>query len=224
MPIAGLGAGQHRPSQSLGGQADNVLDLAAHLVDVGGGQVDLVDHRHDLMVVLDRLVDVGERLRLHPLRRVDDQQRALAGGEAAADLIGEIDMAGRVHQVEDVIRAVRGAVIEPHRLRLDRDPALLLELHIVEHLAVRHLARGQPAGGLDQPVGQGRFAMVDMGDDGEIADAGKVGHWTRALAGQAGDANREQGARQPQRGSRIDWAWLKMSCGSQRRLTRCSLG
>ena len=36
------------------------------------------------MVVLDRLVDVGERLRLDPLRRVDHQQRALAGGEAAA--------------------------------------------------------------------------------------------------------------------------------------------
>ena len=106
-----------------------------HLLDVGGGQVDLVDHRHDLMVVLDRLVDVGERLRLHPLRRVDHQQRALAGGEAAAHLIGEVDMARRVHQVEDIVLPVRGAVIEPHRLRLDRDPALLLELHIVEHLA-----------------------------------------------------------------------------------------
>jgi hypothetical protein len=30
------------------------------------------------MVVLDRLVDVGERLRLDALRRVDHQQRALA--------------------------------------------------------------------------------------------------------------------------------------------------
>ena len=131
------------------------------------------------MVVLDRLVDVGERLRLDPLRRVDHQQRALAGGEAAAHLIGEVDMARRVHQVEDIILPVRGAVIEPHRLRLDRDPALLLDLHIVEHLA-RHLARGQPAGRLDQPVGERRFPMVDMGDDGEIADAGEVGHVARA--------------------------------------------
>ena len=73
------------------------------LLDVGGGQVDLVDHRHDLMVVLDRLVDVGQRLRLDPLGGVDHQQRAFAGGEAAADLIGEIDMAGRVHQVEHVV-------------------------------------------------------------------------------------------------------------------------
>ncbi len=48
---------------------------------LGGGEVDLVDDRHDLVVVLDRLVDVGERLRLDALRRVDDQQRAFAGGE-----------------------------------------------------------------------------------------------------------------------------------------------
>ncbi len=172
-----------------GGQADNVLDLVPHLVDVGGGQVDLVDHRHDLMVVLDRLIDVGEGLRLDPLGRVDDEQGALARRQAPADLIGEVHVPRRVHQVEDVIRAVLRAVIEPHRLRLDRDAALLLQFHIVEHLA-RHLARGEAAGGLDQPVGQGRFAMVDVRDDAEIADVGEVGHWTRALAGAARIANR----------------------------------
>ena len=137
----------------------------ADLLGLGGGEVDLVDDRHDLMVVLDRLVDVGERLRLDPLRRVDDQQRAFAGGEAAADLIGEVDVAGRVHQVELVGLAVRGLPLEAHGLRLDGDPALLLDLHIVEHLAARHLALGQAAGALDQPVGKRRLAMVDMGDD-----------------------------------------------------------
>jgi hypothetical protein len=29
---------------------------------------------------------------------------------------------------------------------------------------------------LDQPVGEGGFPVVDMGDDGEVADAGEVGH------------------------------------------------
>jgi len=54
-----------------------VLDLFG----LGGGQVDLVDDGDDLVVVLDRLVDVGEGLRLDPLRGVDDQERAFAGGE-----------------------------------------------------------------------------------------------------------------------------------------------
>ena len=49
-----------------------------------------------------------------------------------------------------------------------------------------HLALGEAAGRLDQPVGQGRFAMVDMGDDGEIADLGKVGHGAGVSTGGAG--------------------------------------
>ena len=87
-------------------EADDLLDLLRARLRVGGGQVDLVDHRHDLMVVLDRLIDVGQRLRLDALRRVDHQQRAFAGGEAAADFIGEVDVAGRVHQVELIGLAV----------------------------------------------------------------------------------------------------------------------
>ena len=66
------------------------------------GQVDLVDDRDDLEVVLDREVGVGERLRLDALRRVDEQQRAFAGGERSRDLVAEVDVAGRVDQVEDV--------------------------------------------------------------------------------------------------------------------------
>ena len=33
------------------------------------------------MVVVDREIGVGQRLRLDPLRRIDDEERALAGGE-----------------------------------------------------------------------------------------------------------------------------------------------
>ena len=43
-------------------------------------------------------------------------------------------MAGRVDQVQVVGLAVGGRVLDPHGLRLDRDPALALEVHRVEHL------------------------------------------------------------------------------------------
>ena len=61
-------------------------------------------------VVVDREVGVGERLRLDALRRVDDEHGALAGGERARDLVGEVDVAGRVDQVQLVLVAVRRAV------------------------------------------------------------------------------------------------------------------
>ena len=134
---ARLGAGEHR---FAGVDADDVLDLGADLLGFGGGEVDLVDDGDDLVVVLDRLVDVGERLRLDPLRRVDHQQRALARGEAARDFVGEVDVAGRVHQVELVGLAVLGGVVQAHGLGLDGDPAFALDVHVIKDL-LAHLAR-----------------------------------------------------------------------------------
>ena len=60
---------------------------------IGVGQVDLVDDGDDRQILLERQVDVGHRLRLDALGGVDDEQRAFAGGEAAADLVGEVDVA-----------------------------------------------------------------------------------------------------------------------------------
>ena len=62
----------------------------------------------DRQIVFERQVDIRHRLRLDALRRIDDQQRAFAGGQRAADLVGEVDMAGRVDQVEFVRLAVGG--------------------------------------------------------------------------------------------------------------------
>ena len=64
---------------------------------------------------------------------------------------------------------------EGHGAGLDRDAALLLELHVVEHLLV-HLARGDGAAALEDAVGQRRLPVVDVGDDREVADELGVGH------------------------------------------------
>ena len=50
-------------------------------------QIDLVDDRNDLEVVLDGQVGVRQRLRLHALGRIHQQQRALARGERARHLV-----------------------------------------------------------------------------------------------------------------------------------------
>ena len=63
---------------------------------------------------------------------------------------------GLSDQVEDVVLAVFSSVAQAHGLRLDRDAALALNVHRVEHLAV-HLALGEAAALLDQ-----RSASVDL--------------------------------------------------------------
>ena len=81
-------------------------------------------------------------------------------------------MARRVDQVE----LVELALVRPrhaHGLRLDRDAALALEIHRVEHLRF-HLALLERARHLEESIGEGGLAVIDVRDDGEVADAGLV--------------------------------------------------
>ena len=82
-----------------------------------------------------RQVGVGQGLGLDPLRGVDHQDHALARGERRRDLVAEVDVAGRVDQVDDVRPSTRA-----ERLELDGDAALTLEIHRVEVLGP-HLPR-----------------------------------------------------------------------------------
>ena len=149
---------------AVGVVGEQVGELLRGAVRIGLRQVDLVHAGDDLEVVVDREVGVRERLRLDPLRRVDDEQRALARLERARDLVGEVDVAGRVDQVQ-LVALPRDA----HRLRLDRDPALALEVHRVEHLRA-HLALRDGVRQLEDAVGERRLAVVDVRDDREVAD------------------------------------------------------
>ena len=70
MPMPSLALAR---TASRGVEADHLLDLLPHPLGLGARQVDLVQHRDDLEVVVERQVDVGQRLRLDALRGVDHQ-------------------------------------------------------------------------------------------------------------------------------------------------------
>ncbi len=164
---AGLGGRQHGV---VGVDADHVLDLLLDPVRIGCGQVDLVDHRDEVEVAVDGQIGVGERLRLHPLGGVHHQERPLAGGQAARDLVGEVHVPWRVDEVELVGLAVLRLIEEAHGPGLDGDAPLPLQVHVVQEL-VHHVPLRDGVGRLQDTVGQGGFPVVDVGDDGEIADA-----------------------------------------------------
>ena len=121
-------------STSSRGMASVSSSSSMTISGIGGGQVDLVDDRDDRQVLRHGEVDVGQRLGLDALGGVDDEDRALARLERAAHLVGEVDVARRVDEVERVGLSVGGVVLDAHGAGLDRDPLLALEVHRVEHL------------------------------------------------------------------------------------------
>ena len=78
-------------------------------------------------------IGVGDGLGLHALEGVDQQDDALAGGQAARHLVVEIDVAGRVDQVQLVVLALV-VVVDGDGVHLDGDAAFAFEVHVVEDL------------------------------------------------------------------------------------------
>jgi len=154
----------------------------ADVSPVGGGQVDLVQHGDQVQVGRERQVQVGERLRLDPLRCVDQQDGPFAGGQGPRDLVGEVHVSRGVDQVEHIPAAVGAGPGQPHGLALDGDAALALDVHPVQVLRP-HLPLAHDAGELEHPVRQGGLAVVDMRDDAEVPDdvhGGIPVRWHRA--------------------------------------------
>ena len=78
---------------------------------------------------------------------------------------------------EFVLPPILCRVGQAHGLGLDGDAALAFQFHGIEHL-VGHIPKLHHAGLFQQAVGQRGFAVVDMGDDAEIANFAlvKCGH------------------------------------------------
>ena len=125
--------------------------------------------------MIHRQVAIGQRLRLDALRGIDNEDSALTGGQRPADLVVKIDMAGGINEIEVIGFAVIGFIIQRDGAGLDGDAALPLQLHIIQDL-IFHITLGHRFGGFQDAVGKGALAVIDMGDDAEIADVVLIAH------------------------------------------------
>jgi hypothetical protein len=144
---------------------EQLEDLVIHFRRLGVVAVDLVDDDHDLQPVGESLAEHETGLRLRAVIGVDDEEHAVDHAEGALDLAAEVGVAGGVENVDDLVLPVDGGV-----LGLDRDALFAFEIHGV-HGAFLHLLVGavDPAL-LEELVDEGGFAVVDVGDDGDVAD------------------------------------------------------
>jgi hypothetical protein len=151
-----------------GAQRHEQIEHRVHdLLGLDAGPIDLVDHDQGRQAHLEGLLGDEPGLGHRPLVGVDDQEHGVDHAEHALDLTAEVGVAGRVDQVDPhALPGHRGA------LRQDRDAALALEIVRVHGPLGDDLPGAEGAGAPEQPVDQGGLAVVDVGDDGDVADVG----------------------------------------------------
>ena len=162
----------HREIQLLLGGAEFVEQIKGvvdHPVRARTRAVDLVDHDDRLEPQRQCLARDEAGLRHRTLDRIDQQQHAVDHRQHALDLAAEVGVARGVDDVDVGVAPADGAV-----LGKDGDAALFFEVVAVHHPLCHLLVLAERARLPQQLVDQGGLAVVDVGDDGDVADG--AGH------------------------------------------------
>ena len=164
------------PSAPMGSWMTATLAARRSCMDVDGGEevgadaVHLVDEADAGDAVLVGLAPDGLGLGLDAGDGVEHGDGAVEHPQRALDLDGEVDVAGRVDDVDPVVLPVAGGGRGG-----DGDPPLLLLDHPVHGGgALVDLADlVVPAGVVEDPLGRRGLARVDVGHDPDVAGPGQ---------------------------------------------------
>ncbi len=164
---------------------EQLKHLVLHLRDAGVGPVHLVDDEDDRQPAGQGFAKHEPGLRQRTLGGVHQEQNAVDHGQRPLDLAAEVGVAGSVDDIQLHLAVADGRVLGENR-----DSPLALLVHRI-HDALDHLlVRGEHAGLAKHGVDQARLAVVDVRDDGDVADVLPLRHASdvrRArVAGRAG--------------------------------------
>ena len=162
---------------------EQLVDLVEDLGGAGVGPVDLVQGDDDRQMPRHRLLEDVAGLRQRALGGVDEEQHGVDHQQAPLDLAAEVGVTGRVDDVQ-----ADALVVDGRLLGEDRDPLLALQVHRVHDAVDDGLVRAERAGLAEHRVDEGGLAVVDVGDDGDVAEvvAGSDRGFGRSGGGHGG--------------------------------------
>ena len=159
----------HREVQLLIG-GSQVVEQVEHLIHypvrTGARAVDLVDHHDRLEAGSEGFLGHEAGLGHGAVYRVYQQQYGIHHGHHPLYFTAKVGVSGGVHDVDAVIVPLNSGVLGE-----DGDATLLLQIVGIHHPLDVASAISQGAGLLQQLVHQGGFAVVNVGDNGNIAQA-----------------------------------------------------
>ncbi len=136
----------------------------------GVGAVDLVDDEDGCELRFERLREDVAGLRQRAFGGVDEQNDAVDHLEGALDLTAEVGVAGGVDDVDLRLGSAGAVVLDRGVFCEDGDAALAFEVVGVHDAFGYGLVRAKCAGLAKHGVDEGGLAVVDVGDDGDVAD------------------------------------------------------
>src|SRR5208337_4244808 len=162
-------------------QVELGLELLDHVGRIGAGAIHLVDEGDSWDGIPLHLAIDGDRLRLDASHGAEDQHSSVEHAERPLDLDGEVDVA---RSVDDVDRLV--VPVDSGRSRGDRDPSLLLQLHVVHHgpFTLDLLDHVGTARVIEHALRQCGLARVDVGGDSDVSIVFQVFHSQNILSPQ----------------------------------------
>jgi hypothetical protein len=144
---------------------EKIVDAFQRLVRLGVLTVDLVDDDDRLEAELQSLRQNEFRLRHDRFRRIHQQHHAIDHRQDALHLAAEIGVAGRVHDVDAVV-----VPIDAGAFGQNGDAALAFQIVGIHRALFHVLIVADGAGLFQQLVHQRRFAVVDVGNNGDVAN------------------------------------------------------
>jgi hypothetical protein len=141
--------------------------LVEHLVRPGVRPIDLVYHDDWLQPTFERLGEHIARLRHRPFRGVHEDQRPIRHPQHALHLPAKIGVPWRIDEID-----LHALVVQRNVLCQDGDPALPLQVVRIQNALTDKLARPELATLAQQAIHERGLAVVQVGDNGDIANVG----------------------------------------------------
>ncbi len=126
--------------------------------------VDFVDHYNGAQSGLKRFLGDKTGLRHRTVNGVDHQQYAVNHAHHPLDLTAKIGVTGGVDDIDSIVLPFDGGIF-----RQNGNAALFFLVVGVHHTVGFQLLAIQGPGGTQQGINQGCFAMIDVGNDGDVS-------------------------------------------------------
>ena len=144
---------------------EKVLSPFEYLVDACVATVNFIDHHDGLQVKFQRLLQHKARLWHRPLHGIDEQDAAISHVEYALDLTAKISVSGSINNIDFNTAIDNGRIFSQ-----DGDSALTLLVVRIHDEFAHLLVLAEDMALLEQAIYQRRFTMVDVSNNGDIAN------------------------------------------------------